>query len=233
MKRTSLRLACLMLCFWFIVTHAGQLGGNIGFSGIVQLDSSSVETATKVYLANSTNSVTSGTGTFNGIASGTPVNFTTNTWPINSSGPITNFWSVGPYTFNLNSSTGMLFTVGGSHFLNIIIQGSVNSNGVNSTFCTGSFSTQDPPADGINKYVDSMSFPVIPAPPNLVVTAPGSANATIAWPTNSSHNYTLQQNTNLLSTNWTTSAYPVTNGFGTNFCTVPLTNGNLFFRLGL
>lgn len=233
MKLLPHHLASVILCLCLSATQAGQLGGNLAISGSVQLDSTKVETATIVYLATATNQVMSTTGTFNGISAGTRMSFATNTWPINYSGPITNFWSVGPYTFNLNSSTGTVFGVGGFYFLNISIQGTVTSNGVNPTLCTGAFTAQDPAVDGFKTFSESFSFTAIPSPPNVVANTSVSTNWIIAWPTNSFHSYTLQQNTNLFSTNWVTSTYPITNGFGTNFCTVPLTNGCLFFRLSM
>jgi hypothetical protein len=52
------------------------------------------------------------------------------------------------------------------------------------------------------------------------------------WPDPASNTYTLQQSANLAPGNgWATSGYSITNGFGTNFCTITPPTGNMFFRL--
>jgi hypothetical protein len=66
-------------------------------------------------------------------------------------------------------------------------------------------------------------------PPNLACAPDGSGGATIFWPNLGS--YTLQQNTDLNSSNWVVSNLTVTNNALTNFCVVPPGTGNLFFRL--
>ncbi len=66
-------------------------------------------------------------------------------------------------------------------------------------------------------------------PPNLIIVTNGPDSIRILWP--NLGNYTLQQNTNLASTNWVTSSYAITNSGGTNFCTVAPALGNLFYRL--
>ena len=68
-------------------------------------------------------------------------------------------------------------------------------------------------------------------PPNLAMVGDGPGNIKILWPNAGS--YTLEQRTNLVTTNWTTSGYSITNNVLTNFCTVTPTGENLFFRLKL
>jgi hypothetical protein len=68
-----------------------------------------------------------------------------------------------------------------------------------------------------------------PGVPNLIIVPNGANSVKILWPNTGS--YTLQQNGNIATTNWSTSAYAITNGFGTNFCTISPPTGNLFFRL--
>jgi hypothetical protein len=66
--------------------------------------------------------------------------------------------------------------------------------------------------------------------PNLIIVPNGPNSVKILWPNSGS--YTLQQNNNLATaTGWATTGYSITNGFGTNFCTVTPPTGNLFFRL--
>jgi hypothetical protein len=64
---------------------------------------------------------------------------------------------------------------------------------------------------------------------NLIIVPNGPGSVKILWPNTGS--YTLQQNSNLTTTNWVTTGYSITNGFGTNFVTITPPTGNLFFRL--
>jgi hypothetical protein len=64
--------------------------------------------------------------------------------------------------------------------------------------------------------------------PNLTVTHSGSS-VVVSWPDTGA--YTLQQNSNLASGSWSTSAYSVSTANGTNSVTITPPNGNLFFRL--
>jgi len=84
----------------------------------------------------------------------------------------------------------------------------------------------------LDAFVDDNSLIVFDASllPQLNIVLTGAA-ARIFWPTNFADGFTLQQNTNLATTNWVTSGYAITNGFGTNFCTITPPLGNLFFRL--
>jgi hypothetical protein len=68
-----------------------------------------------------------------------------------------------------------------------------------------------------------------PGVPNLLIVPNGAGSVKILWPNTGS--YTLQQNGNLAGGSWTTSSFAITNGFGTNFCTITPPTGNLFFRL--
>ena len=69
----------------------------------------------------------------------------------------------------------------------------------------------------------------MPGVPNLIIVPNGPGSVKILWPNTGS--YTLQQNSNLTTTNWVTTGYSITNGFGTNFVTITPLTGNLFFRL--
>lgn len=68
--------------------------------------------------------------------------------------------------------------------------------------------------------------------PQLIIVPNGPGSVKILWPDPATNTYTLQQNNNLtVSGGWATTGYPITNGFGTNFCTITPPLGNLFFRL--
>ena len=71
----------------------------------------------------------------------------------------------------------------------------------------------------------------MPGVPNLLIVPNGANSVKLLWPDPATNTYTLQQNVNLATTSWVTSGYTITNGFGTNFCTITPPTGNLFFRL--
>jgi len=87
--------------------------------------------------------VFSSDGSFTGLT-GMAVTFTALQWNFNS-GPVTNFWQVGGFTFNLTESH--IFSQGGNP-PGVTVNGSgfVSGNGFMSTFGTWSFTTQDPAA---------------------------------------------------------------------------------------
>ncbi len=71
----------------------------------------------------------------------------------------------------------------------------------------------------------------MPGVPNLMILPNGANSVKILWPDPATNSHTLQQNANLAATTWATSSFSITNGFGTNFCTITPPTGNLFFRL--
>jgi hypothetical protein len=64
--------------------------------------------------------------------------------------------------------------------------------------------------------------------PLLAITRSGNS-VTVSWPNTGS--YTLQQNSNLATTNWIAGSYSITTINGTNSITITPPTGNLFFRL--
>ena len=67
--------------------------------------------------------------------------------------------------------------------------------------------------------------------PNLVIVPAGANSVTVRWPDPATNRFTLQQNSNLATTNWVTSGYAITAASGTNSITITPPPGNLFFRL--
>jgi len=65
--------------------------------------------------------------------------------------------------------------------------------------------------------------------PTLIVTHSGNS-VTISWPSSSS-GFTLQQNSDLSTANWTTSGYTISDDGTNKSITVTSPTGNLFFRL--
>ena len=67
-----------------------------------------------------------------------------------------------------------------------------------------------------------------PGLPILAITHSGDS-VTVFWLNTGS--YTLQQNSNLATADWTISGYPITTANGTKSITITPATGNLFFRL--
>jgi hypothetical protein len=67
-------------------------------------------------------------------------------------------------------------------------------------------------------------------PPPLSVQSLSATNALLSWPIYW-YDYGIQQNPALVGANWTTVTNAISNTTGTNLATVPISNGNKFFRL--
>ena len=68
-----------------------------------------------------------------------------------------------------------------------------------------------------------------PGVPNLLIRYLGPNSVVVSWL--ATGNFSLRQNTDLATTNWMVSSYPVTTENGTNSVTITPALGNLFFRL--
>jgi len=167
MKNTFLTLAGAAAVLAAVqTTQAVPITGNIGFAGSAQLNSGTVGGATAVvnwFGEVVTPASTSGVFlTDFGSAGGQPVAFAS-PWSFNS-GPIAAFWTAtgmsGPtFTFNLTSSSLQPSPAG---FVNVLIAGTVSAIGFDTTAFSGSFSVQDPPANGIATFTESLSFHSVP-----------------------------------------------------------------------
>ena len=120
--------------------HAAAIIGNITFDGGAQLDTATVNTATKVVSWVSPQ-VQSRDGDFLPVLVGTAVSITA-PWNFNT-GLVAPFWQVGGFTFNLTSSAIVVQTGG---FLNVAGTGSITGNGYTPTAATWRFTAQDPSA---------------------------------------------------------------------------------------
>lgn len=128
----------------------GPIVGNITFAGTANLDTTSVNTATVVTAWHGLSTtpsaglpqVESRDGTFTAFV--TPGDGTTfhAPWTFNS-GPISSFWSVDGFTFNLLNST-IVQQGGGSLFVQGT--GDASGNGFATTPGSFNFTTQDPSA---------------------------------------------------------------------------------------
>ena len=141
------------------IAQATPITGNIGFSGAVQLNSTTANTATAATAWYNTVAA-SPSGSFVGLvangaavsmAGATPWNFT--------SGALANFWSVDGFTFNLASSS-VFSQVGG--FLDVLLVGTVTGNGFAATTFDGSFQVADPASGGPQTFTERLSFNSVP-----------------------------------------------------------------------
>ena len=138
-------------------SKAVPITGNIGFSGAVQLNSTSVSTATQA-LAWFNTVVNATSGSFVSVPNGSAVTLAT-PWMFNSVGPVSNFWKVGGFTFNLVSSA--IYSQD-SLFLNVVLAGTVTGNNFDATAFTGTFQVANPSADGMSTFTERLSFNAVP-----------------------------------------------------------------------
>jgi hypothetical protein len=211
--------------------QAQVISGSINFIGSMTLDTSSVGTATAItgWIQPQISS-TAPTGTFAAapyaLASNTMVAFTPVTLSLNGSTPITNFWNVGGFTFELVSSQvfGQGYTeLGEDGYLIAGGTGVVSGNGYTPTAFTWGIISSDPAA-GNNP--DSWSFSAFVNSQNsngapMLVSSTITNAAVLSW---SDPTFTLQAATNVdgsyLDIPGATSPY-------TNYMTCP----QQFFRL--
>lgn len=141
------------------VAQATPITGDIGFSGSVQLNSMSANTATAVTAWYNTVAA-SPSGSFVGIVNnGDAVSMTGATpWSFNS-GALPNFWSVDGFTFSLVTSS--IYSQGGG-FLNVLLAGTVAGNGFDVTGFNGSFQVGNPPSGGRCTFTERLSFNSVP-----------------------------------------------------------------------
>ena len=131
--------------------QAVSITGAMAFAGQVTYDNSSPGNATQVTSWTSTY-VSSDSGTFAApspfaVKTGpsSAVTFTHTAWSFNTSSPISDFWSVGGFTFQLLSS--FVVSQGGTPGVNgfVVVDGTgiVSGNGYTPTTMSWSFTSQD------------------------------------------------------------------------------------------
>jgi hypothetical protein len=145
--------------------QAVPITGNIGFSGGVQLNSLSVQTATAA-LSWLNPEVNGSSGSFAGIANSTPVTLA-NGWSLDS-GVLNGFWSIAGFTFRLTSSS---ISSQNALFLNVILAGTVSGNGFDTTSFGGTFQVANPAANGVSLFTSRLSFNALNTVPDGGSTA--------------------------------------------------------------
>jgi hypothetical protein len=133
--------------------QAELITGGIGVTGGMTYDTSSPATATAVTSwINPLATITAGTfaAAPYAVPNGAPVIFTSQNWNFNTSTPMTNFWNVGGFKFELLSSriAAQSGTPGLSGYAVVAGTGVVSGNGFTATAFSWSFTSQDPPAGG-------------------------------------------------------------------------------------
>ena len=146
LKTTVAILTVAFASFVFCARTNGQnpILGTIDFVGVTTYDTTSLATATRVNLWNSS-FVTKSTLDFASVAPGTNVTMGT-PWVFNSGTPavpmpgpsLSPLWNVGGFTFDLTSSSVVSQS---STFLNVTGFGTVSGNGFDNTPGTWSFTS--------------------------------------------------------------------------------------------
>lgn len=129
-------------------TQAALINGAITFAGGAKFDTMTLATATRVDLFLNV-AVVSDDGDYTSFVSPGDSVVMATPWIFTPSTPTPGFWSVGGFTFDLDSSTIVLQT---SRFLLIEGTGSIMGNGFDPTPGAFSFSTQAPGGKGIFSF---------------------------------------------------------------------------------
>ena len=143
----------LISCALFVQqAQAVPITGAITFAGGVELDSTTVNTATRVTgwldeggFMPTVQSVSGSFATFVNVGDTTTFAFP---WSFNS-GHIGLFWQVDGFTFHLFSSN-IVFQGGG--FVDVFGTGTITGNGFDNTNANWNFTTQDDPSNGVFSF---------------------------------------------------------------------------------
>lgn len=143
--------------------YAIPITGNIGLTGALTFNTDSSATASAVTSWVSP-IVTTDSGVFGSpsvfaIASGTAVSMAS-PWSFTTSTPITSFWSVGGFTFELLSSSivSQGGVAGSTGYVDVQGTGLVSGNGYSATPMSWNFTSQDPQsARGPDRWTFSAS----------------------------------------------------------------------------
>ena len=132
---------------------------------------------------------------------------------------------VGYYDDKNNVGHGFLYHGGTWTTLDYPLAGSSENsvtfiNGISGVNMVGTY---------VNPSTGGLGFLITPTP-NLAVTHSGN-NLKMSWPYNPLIGWTLQQNSDLTKTNWTTVAGGISNDGTNNFITITPPTGDMFFRL--
>jgi hypothetical protein len=171
MKKTiAILAASIALAASMTTTQAAFVNGNIGFTGLANLNTSSANTATAVTSWSST-AVLGRSGDFLVIPNGTSATFAA-PWNFNS-GAVANFWTVtsGGQTFTFNLTSSAIVSQGGGS-VTVNGTGFVSGSGTTvyqATLMNWSFTSQDPNTG--QGFTFSASTSAVPEPSTVVAGA--------------------------------------------------------------
>ncbi len=138
--------------------NADQINGAITFAGGAIFDTDSLATATRV---NDFRDVTvmSRDNDFESFVNVGDSVVMAEPWIFNPSTPTPNLWSVGGFTFDLDTATIVLQN---ASFLLITGTGTISGNGFDATPGTWSFTSQEPDANGVFSFSSGSATQGVP-----------------------------------------------------------------------
>lgn len=148
--------------------RAAPIQGTIDFAGVVTFDSTSLATATRINLWNSS-FVLQDSGDFSSISPGTNVTMAA-PWIFNPSTNTPNLWSVGGFHFDL---TSCVIVAQSSTFLNITGIGTISGNGFDATPGTWSFTSSDANGQPQSTFGFQTQTATVPEPTTLALLGAG------------------------------------------------------------
>lgn len=163
--------------FGLLTQHAqaAPITGTIDFVGVVTYDTTSLATATKVNIWNSS-IVTKDTLDFSSVSPGSnpvmgaPWTFNSGTPALPAPGPgVSNLWQVGGFDFDLTSSTVVLQS---ATFLNVTGVGTASGNGFDTTPGTWSFTSSKSNGQDSQTF-GFQSSTAVPESGTVVLLVPG------------------------------------------------------------
>ena len=166
---TTLVLAGLIAAAASQMASAQLIAGNIGFVGEIVVNSTQASLTTKANFWNGMEVIGNPNGSFAtaGITQFASASFA-GSWNFNDTTPVTNFWTIGNFSFTLQNSfidpTGTGGTAGHSS-IKVDVEGTVSGNNYTSTPYSGTLTFADPTdGDGPNDFLAQWSFQPVPVP---------------------------------------------------------------------
>lgn len=150
--------------------RAAPIQGSIDFGGTVTFDTTSLATATRVNLWDSS-FVLQDSGDFSSIAPGTSVTMAA-PWIFNPSTSTPSLWSVGGFKFDL---TSCVIVSQNSTFLNITGLGTITATGFDPTPGTWSFTSSDASGSPQTTFGFQTQTAAVPEPGTFSLLAVGAA----------------------------------------------------------